>query len=181
MAPSPLFVCVNGPPGSGKSTLAGQLALSLGVPLIAKDLIKEALMSEIAVPDVEASKTLGRAATGVLFAVAARASSGAVLESNFHRSLAAASLAQLPGAVVEVFCRCDRDTAAARYRARASSRLGGHFDSSRTAEEIWHSDVTEPVAGGWPVLEIDTSHPVDVAQVVADVRRLWASEAGEPT
>ena len=36
-------VIVNGPPGSGKSTLAGPLARELGVPLIAKDAVKETI------------------------------------------------------------------------------------------------------------------------------------------
>lgn len=58
MAP-PLFVVVSGPPASGKSTLAPVLARDLGLPLVAKDTIKDALMSELAVPDVEVSRQLG--------------------------------------------------------------------------------------------------------------------------
>lgn len=40
------FVLVAGWPGSGKSTLAAALAAELGLPLLAKDEIKEALMEE---------------------------------------------------------------------------------------------------------------------------------------
>ena len=43
----PMFVLVAGPPGSGKSSLAAPLAKELGLPLLAKDEIKEALMSEL--------------------------------------------------------------------------------------------------------------------------------------
>jgi 2-phosphoglycerate kinase len=46
----PLFVVVSGPPASGKSTLAPVLARELGLPLIAKDTIKDALMSVLSVP-----------------------------------------------------------------------------------------------------------------------------------
>src|SRR3954466_7972344 len=60
--PMALFVVVSGPPASGKSTLAPVLARGLKLPLLAKDTIKDALMSKLAVPDVDASRQLGRAA-----------------------------------------------------------------------------------------------------------------------
>ena len=56
------FVVVSGPPASGKSTLAPQLAVDLRLPLVAKDMIKDALMSMLPVPDADASRQLGRAA-----------------------------------------------------------------------------------------------------------------------
>lgn len=167
-----MFVVVSGPPASGKSTLASALAVELGLPLVAKDTIKDALMSVLPIPDVEASRQLGRAAVAAMLAVGAEAPRGAVLESNFYRSVAAAELRRLPGAVVEVFCRCDRAIAATRYQTRAGSRHAGHFDSVRSAEELWNDEVAEPVAGGWPVLEIDTNHPVDIGAVVQHVRRI---------
>lgn len=44
-------VIVNGPPGSGKSTLAGPLAERLGVPLLAKDAVKETLLDTLGYAD----------------------------------------------------------------------------------------------------------------------------------
>jgi hypothetical protein len=82
----PLFVVVSGPPASGKSTVAPAIAVELGLPLLAKDTIKDALMSVMPVPDVEASRQLGRAAVAAMLAVAAEAPGGAVIESNFYRS-----------------------------------------------------------------------------------------------
>lgn len=38
-----MIVLVNGAPGSGKTTLASPLGRMLGLPLIAKDTIKEAM------------------------------------------------------------------------------------------------------------------------------------------
>ena len=70
---------------------------------------------------------------------------------------------------VEVFCRCDQSVAAARYLARTGSRGVGHFDDQRRPDELWNSDVSEPVAGGWPVIEVDTNNPVDVAAVVQQI------------
>ncbi len=166
---SPPFVVVSGPPASGKSTLAPVLAREMGLPLVAKDTIKDALMSVLAVPDVEASRHLGRAAVRAMFAVAAASPIGAVIESNLHRSVAGDDLRRLPGTMVEVFCRCDREVAAARYRARAGTRAAGHFDAVRTVDELW-DEVSEPVAGEWTVIEVDTNDPVDIPAVLVRIR-----------
>lgn len=166
----PLFVIVSGPPASGKSTLAPAIARELALPLLAKDTIKDALMSVLPVPNVEASSLLGRGAVAAMLAVAGDSSIGAVIESNLYRSVAVESLGRLPGRLVEVFCRCDRAVANTRYQARAGTRHAGHFDAVRTVEELWNDEVAEPVAGGWPVLEVDTNAPVDVAEVLAFVR-----------
>jgi predicted kinase len=64
------YVLVSGPPGSGKSTVAGALAERLDLPLLAKDVIKESLMDTIDVPDLETSRSLGRAAVEIVLAPA---------------------------------------------------------------------------------------------------------------
>lgn len=165
-----LFVVVSGPPASGKSTLAPVLADELNLPLVAKDTIKDALMSVLTVPDVEASREIGRAAVRAMMAIAAQSRPGAVIESNFYRTVARGDLLALPGLVIEIFCRCDAATASRRYRERAGTRHAGHFDSTRTTEELWNDEVSEPVAGGWPVLEANTNEPVDVSAVLAFIR-----------
>lgn len=169
-----LFVVVSGPPASGKSTLAPALSRELALPLVAKDTIKDALMSVLSVPDVEASRQIGRGAVAAMLAVAAESPIGAVIESNFYRSVAAGALGELPGEVIEVFCRCEQATAVERYRTRAGTRHAGHFDAVRTVDELWNDDVAEPVAGGWPVLEVDTNRPVDVFEVLAFIRQSTA-------
>jgi energy-coupling factor transporter ATP-binding protein EcfA2 len=164
-----LYVVVSGPPGSGKSTLAPALAGALGLPLLAKDTIKEVLLASWPALDVDGSRRTGRAAMDVVFALAAASPCGAVLEANFHRSMAVGSIGALPGRSVEVFCRCRREVALQRYRDRAAGRHEGHFDAQRTDADIWHDEVIEPVGGGWPVVEVDTNAPVDVEDVVARV------------
>ena len=49
------FVVVNGPPGSGKTTISADLAERLGLPLFAKDAIKEALADHLGVIDADES------------------------------------------------------------------------------------------------------------------------------
>ena len=162
------YVVVSGPPGSGKTTLALALAPALGLPLIAKDTIKEALMTVLPVRDVPTSRAIGTASVAALLAVAAQAP-GAVLESVWHRSRSLADLSGLPGNIVEVFCRCDRAVAAQRYAWR-TGRAGGHLDAERTAAEIWNDEVARPVAGGWPVIEVDTTTPVELGPLIAAIR-----------
>jgi predicted kinase len=174
------YVVISGSPGSGKTTLARQVAQTLGLPLIAKDTIKEALMTVIDVPDVDASRKLGKAAVAALYAVAAEAGHG-VLESAWHRHQAVNDLAALPGAVVEVFCRCDQDLAHARYVSRSATRVAGHFDGDRLPAELWNEDVGEPVAGGWPVIEVDTSTPVDLEALIARVEGALSSQTDRRT
>lgn len=173
-----MYVVVSGPPASGKSTLAPALARALDLPLIAKDTIKEALMQVLPVPDVAASRELGRATVAAMLAVAAENGCG-VLESAWHRSRASADLAALPGAVVEVFCRADRPTLEARYRARATTRAAGHFDTVRTAAELWGEDTIGPVAGDWPLIEVDTAGPVDVVALARAITAAIRAGAGD--
>ena len=138
------FVVVSGPPASGKSSLAPALAAELDLPLLAKDVIKDALVEVLDAPDLPRSRELGRAAVHVL-------------------------LAALPGPVVEVFCRCPPALLQQRYAARSTGRGAGYFDLDRDPAELWNAEVGTPVAGGWAVLEVDTAGEVDIAALAARV------------
>lgn len=154
---------VAGWPGSGKSTLAAALAARLGLPLLAKDEIKEALMDALGRPDtVAASQRLGRAAVLAMLRVAGRCP-GAVLDSTWFGYALPVARA-LPGRLVEVRCTVPRDLARARYQARAAGRHAGHLDEQRTDEELWGEP--PPSLGLDPVLEVDTSAEVDVSWLV---------------
>jgi predicted kinase len=154
------FVVVSGPPASGKSTLATALAAELDLPLLAKDVVKDALVDVLGAPDVPRSRALGTAAVHVLLAVAATAGR-AVLESVWHH-YAHPPLVALSGPKVEVFCRCSPEVLSARFAARAPSRGAGYLDADRDPAELWNAEVGAPVAGGWPVLEVDTTTGSDV-------------------
>jgi predicted kinase len=161
-------VVVSGPPASGKSTVAPALAAELDLPLLAKDVIKDVLVDVLGAPDLPRSRQLGRAAVHVLLAVAGSVGA-AVLESVWH-DYARAPLQALPGPTVEVFCRCDPDVRRARLVTRSTSRSAGYFDRDRDAAELWNAEVGTPVAGGWPVLEVDTTTAVDVPALARRIR-----------
>lgn len=97
------FVLVAGWPAAGKSTLARALATELGLPLLAKDEIKEALMDGLGYPaTVAQSRRLGRAAVVAMLRVAQRCP-GAVLDSTWFE-YADPLVRQLPGRCAEVIC-----------------------------------------------------------------------------
>ena len=162
-----LYVLVGGWPGSGKSTLAGPLAGELGLGLLAKDEIEEALMVGLGNPrDVAGSRRLGRAAVLAMLRVA-RTCPGAVLDGTwfeYTRPL----VRGLPGRVVEVRCVIPVELARARYAARSGSRHVGHLDAARDEEELF-GERHRPLGVG-PLLTVDTSGPVDVAALVRRIR-----------
>lgn len=158
---------VAGPPAVGKSTVAQPLAGELGLSLIAKDTIKEALMKALGRPrTVPESRTLGRAAVLAMLSIA-NTSPGAVLDSTFY-DYTLPHLRALPGALVELRCTSPRELVEARYRARSATRDPGYLDSERSFDEIWNDHLTP--LGIAPVIELDTSGPVDIAATAAQIR-----------
>ena len=166
------FVLVAGWPGSGKSTVATALAAELGLPLLAKDEIKEALMDGLGRPQTVAdSRRLGKAAVLAMLRVA-RHCPGAVLDSTwFDYALPLARA--LPGKLAEVHCVVPRDLARARYLARAAHRHAGHLDTARTETELWGQPSRPPGLG--PVVPVDTSSPVDAAKLAAALAHALAA------
>ena len=166
------FVLVAGWPGSGKSTVAAALAAGLGLPLLAKDEIKEALMDGLGRPQTVAdSQRLGKAAVLAMLRVA-RHCPGAVLDSTWY-GYALPLARALPGPLAEVHCIVPRDLARARYLARATRRHAGHLDTARTEMELWGEPSRPPGLG--PVVPVDTSGPVDTIRLAASLARVLAA------
>jgi predicted kinase len=175
------IVVLSGRPGSGKTTIASALAAELELPLFAKDSIKETLHDAMGgSDDVDRawSQRLGAGAMELLWRLAGDAP-GCVLEANFAPTMHPRQrvvLAELSsgGSLVEVHCVCPPDEAARRFEARAltSSRHRIHVEKAYSDE--WRS--VEAVIGLGPVIEVDTTVPVDVRAIAREVRRAWEAE-----
>lgn len=138
------------------------LAGELGLPLLAKDEIKEALIDALGRPDTQ---RLGAAAVVVMLRVAHRLPGGRYWTAPGFPT-AFRSSAHYPR-LVEVRCIVSLDLARARYRKRAAQRHAGHWDVDRTEHELWG----EPphALGVGPVVKVDTSGPVDIRATAASV------------
>jgi predicted kinase len=170
---------VSGRLGAGKSSLAAPLAAELGYSLVTKDLIKETLHDALYVPgdgeiDRSWSQRLGAASFELLWTLAARAGD-MVIEANFHphSEHELGKLRSLGDHVVEVHCTCPAEVAVARYNARRRHEV--HWLTTATLTTMDKYD--RPVGIG-PLITVDTTGPVDVASVAAQVRRLHASRTG---
>ena len=75
--------------------------------------------------------------------------------------------------IVEVHCACPAEVAVARYNARPRHEV--HWLKTATLTAMDKYD--RPVGIG-PLITVDTTGPVDVASVAAEVRRLHASRTG---
>lgn len=164
---------VSGKPGAGKTSLAFPLAAELGYSLLTKDLIKETLHDALYVPgpggiDREWSRKLGGAAMELLWALAARAGD-MVIEANFrpYSDYERGRLRSLGDRIVEVHCACPAPVAAARYSARPAHPV--HV--VKTLPPSAMNEYDRPVGIG-SLITVDTTAPVDIGAVAAEVRRL---------
>lgn len=169
------LVYISGAPGAGKTSLAGPLAVELGFALITKDVIKETLHDALGAPaevDLMWSRRLGGASMELLWTLAARAPE-VVIEANFrpYSEYERGRLRGLGGHPVEVHCVCPAELASARYNARATHPV--HVIKSLPVSAMAEYD--RPVGIGGLVV-VDTTVPVDIASVAAQVRELH--EAG---
>jgi predicted kinase len=172
------LVIVGGAPATGKTTLALALGTSLGLPVLTKDDIKEALAEPFATGDRDWSRKLGLAAYSVLFAVAERiltTGNGLVLETNFRSGVSDAPLRGLArnARTVVIVCRIPDPLRRKRFEERAArGRHRVHVDSAVLDE--WNEDDSEFLIDiGAPRLIVDTAdgYAPDLQQIVAFARR----------
>jgi predicted kinase len=166
------IVVVSGAPGAGKSSLAEPLAAKLEFPLLSKDQIKEVLYDALGQQEGDPwawSRRLGSAAMELLWSLADRFPQ-VVLEANFrpHSEYERSRLLAFRRPVVEVHCTCPIEIAAARYsrRARGVGHHPVHVASDLTAELLAEFD--GPMGIG-PVIDVDTTKPIDMALVADEV------------
>lgn len=163
------LVAVTGAPAAGKSTLAPPLAEALGLRLVSKDLIKEAMVQAVGGGDDAWSRTLGHASIDAMLILASGLES-AVLEM-YWRPETVSRFKNLGRPIVEVFCTCPAPVLIARAHQREAER---HQIHRRALSDEWAYRRWAPAFDG-PVVEVDTSDAVDPVAVAAAVRREFAT------
>jgi predicted kinase len=174
------LVVVSGAPGAGKTTLAVPLAAALGFPLLSKDVIKETLfdaLGHVEVDELRSSRRLGSAAMELLWHLAENCPQ-AVIEANFRArsSYERQRLGALCPLPVEVYCRVPAELAAARYTTRGQQPDHHPVHVVRALPPSALEEFREPMHLG-PVLEVDTSTPVDVPALASRVHAMLKGPA----
>lgn len=170
---APLVVLVTGVPASGKSSIAGPLAEALELPLLSKDVVKEALFDVLGIRDREWALRLGAASAEVLWSLIPRCPRGAVvdiwIDPRRDVETARAGLGRSGARIMEVLCDCPGELAVRRYADRV--RHPGHQppDESILGRIRESARIIEPIGLG-PALRVDTSSPVDVGAILAWLR-----------
>lgn len=172
-----LTIVVSGLPGSGKTTVAHQIAPLLDLPVLDKDDFLESLFSQPSGDKREIDSALryelSRRADEMLIE-RSKNTARAVVVSFWRRPELSETagtpfewLRELPH-VVEVYCRCDPNTAARRFIGR--SRHPAHGDELKSLDQVLQQfiqlDGLGPL-GFSRLVEVDTTGAVDAGSLVA--------------
>lgn len=163
------YIIVTGIPASGKSTVGQALATALGLAMLDKDEILEAMFNDQGVGNAEWRTLLSRAADDVLQERTLK-SGGAVITSWWRHPASTVEsgtpvegLSSLPGVVVELHCVCSPHVAAERFRSR--QRHEGHLDHLKTHAELLASFQQQAALGPLGLgrlVKVDTERTVEL-------------------
>ncbi|MER9844723.1 ROK family protein [Mesorhizobium australicum] len=175
-------VLVNGIPASGKSTVSRGIADRMGWPLLALDTVKNPFLEVLGGADREFNRTLGRASYQAIWSLVGDAPAGStfIVDAWFGFQPRQALEDHLRNAgvedTVEIWCHAPGEVLAERYGARLGQRLPGHPGAAYIPELIELAKRAEPLRRG-PLLDVDTTQPIDFDAIAAWLRATLAGDA----
>jgi predicted kinase len=187
-----VLVIVSGPPGAGKTTLAKRLGREVGLAVLSRDDIKDAMFESLGWSDREWSIRIGRASYELLYLFAERlleAKRSVVLETNFDRAFSQSRIGEMQSRmsfdVLEINCSTDPTVLARRFRDRwnAGGRHPGHTDVF-TDEDEFLAALSDrdfaPATLGDNLVQLDTTdfEQIDWNDVIARVRKTLGETRG---
>lgn len=187
--PARVVTLVNGLPGSGKTTLARRLAAELSVPLLSKDVVKEAVGDHLVPADLERlggrSSRLGAGTHAALWRLLADSPVGGVVESWFAPAAMSYVLAGLgeagldPAHVLQVWCDVPLDLARHRFEARERSGVRHPVHGPQTGlTDMWAELAEQNHPLDLPAtVRVDTSREVSARTLVAVALQARATAA----
>jgi predicted kinase len=179
----PLLVIVTGAPATGKTTIAQSLSKEMGLPLIAKDAIKEELFDSLGSALPSDSHELGFAAIRLMMSwsrTLLQSDVSMIVESNFKSSLSTDDLRELfeISRPVLVQCIALEEDVLDRYvtRVEEGERHPVHDDADQTDElrEDLERDEYDLRYLDVPSITINTSEEieVDIADLATRIRAI---------
>jgi predicted kinase len=173
MAELPRLIVVTGPPGAGKTSIAAALKERLGLPVIAKDALKEALGDGLQFTGArEESRRLGMGIFHVQFAVLHEllaAGVSVIAEGNFR--LGEWFEALPPARITQIYVSAGPGALRERLLARDTHRHPVHYDAEAADEISERAAAGEwlPLPIGGTLIEVDTTIWPDLDEVFATV------------
>jgi predicted kinase len=178
------LIIFTGLPGTGKTTLSRKIAHTLGLPLIAKDDIKEIMYDRIGWSDKAFSAKLAHATFGIMDHITEQHLKNGLslmLESNYSPKLAnerfQAWQKEYGCTIIQIVCRTDTRVLARRYFERQhTDRHPGHNDNGDPAsyeanfKQRIENGEDQPLDVEGPVRIVDTT---DLAAVGPEEITEW--------
>lgn len=166
------LIMVNGVPASGKSSVARGICEMTGWPILALDTVKNPFLELIDGVDRPFNRILGRASYKSIFSIIEESAPGSTFIVDawfgFQPLEVLRSHIEMAGIteIAEIWCHAPPELIGERYGKRSAERLPGHPGIAYVPELIELARNAQPYRLG-PVLDVETTRPVDIPEIVA--------------